>query len=448
MNLLDERARLVEAALGKAPADLVIRGGNLVNVHTREIYPADVVIQGKRIAAVLEAGSPAGAESEVIRADGMVLVPGFIDPHIHIESSAVTVKEYARVVVPRGVTTVAEDPHEIANVLGIPGFELFFAEAKALPLRLLLRVPGKVPGISADLETSGGEITLDQTKELLAREAAVCLAGDINPNLLIRGDRAQLEKIAFTQSLRKTVSGQSPGLQGSALNAFIAAGPEDSHVSENAAEVLDIIRHGLRALITHREDFFRIGDYRELAELIRAGQIDTRMLCFCSDDVSPHLLLEQGSIDARVRLAIRYGMDPVTAIQMATINVADLLRLDRDLGSISPGKIADIAILSDLEKVTVDRVLFEGKLAAQDGRLVQEPPPFEYPDWAKNTIHIQRPLDPADIPIRVDESQAEVSARVIQMGMPKEERVVRLPARNGSVLPDPEQDVLSVAVLD
>ncbi|HEX9012843.1 MAG TPA: adenine deaminase C-terminal domain-containing protein, partial [Anaerolineaceae bacterium] len=191
-----------------------------------------------------------------------------------------------------------------------------------------------------------------------------------------------------------------------------------------------------------------IGDYRELAELIRAGQIDTRMLCFCSDDVSPQLLLEQGSIDARVRLAIRYGLDPVTAIQMATINVADLLRLDRDLGSISPGKIADIAILSDLEKVTVDRVLFEGKLAAQDGRLVQEPPPFEYPDWAKNTIHIQRPVDPADIPIRVDESQAEVSARVIQMGMPKEERVIRLPVRSGSVLPDPEQDVLSVAVLD
>jgi adenine deaminase len=248
--------------------------------------------------------------------------------------------------------------------------------------------------------------------------------------------------------LKKTVSGQSPGLKGAALNAFIVAGPEDSHVSENAAEVLDILRHGLRALITHRQDFFKIEDYQELAEMISTRKMDTRLLCFCSDDVLPHFLLEQGSLDARIRLAIHYGLDPLTAVQMATINVAEFLRLDRDLGSVTPGKIADIVVLDDLETVKVDKVLYRGKVVAEGGSLIQRPPRFEYPGWAKSTIHLQRPVRADDFPIPVTGTLGEVTVRVIQLGMPKQEMIQTLNVERGMIRPDQDRDILSVAVLD
>ena len=448
MQSVNERASLVGAALGSEAPDLAICGGNLVNVHTREMYPADIVIKGNRVAAVEEPNSRFFGETPVIQADGQTIVPGFIDPHIHLESSAVTLSEYTRITLPRGVTTVAEDPHEIANVLGIEGFKLFLEEARNLPIRFLLRVPGRVPGIAPGLETSGGEITLEQTKELLEWEEAVCLAGDINPNLLLQRDKEQLEKIAYAIELKKTVSGQSPGLQGAALNAFVAAGPEDSHVSENAAEVLDILRHGLRALITHRQDLFQVQDYEELAKIIGARQMDTRLLCFCSDDVLPHFLLEQGSLDARIRLAIQHGLDPLTAIQMATINVADFLRLDRDLGSITPGKLADIVILDDLEAVKVDKVLCGGKVVAERGALVQRPPRFEYPAWSRSTIHLRRPVRADDLPIRVTATTGKVKVRVIQLGMPKQEIIQTLNVAGEIVQPAQDRDILSVAVLD
>lgn len=448
MNSVRARERLVGVALGKDRPDMVIHGGNLLSVHTHEIYPADILILEDRIAAVIEPATSYPDGCTLIQAEGKTIVPGFIDPHIHLESSAITLSEYVRVAVPRGITTIAEDPHEMANVLGVEGFKLFFEEARALPINLLLRVPGRVPGISAAIETSGAEISLKQTKELLDWEAAVCLAGDINPNLLLNQDPVQLEKIAYTMQLRKTISGQSPGLRGGSLNAYIAVGPEDSHVSEDTAEVLDILRHGLRALITHRQDFFKVEDYSALARAIKARNLDTRMLCFCSDDVQPHFLLSEGPLDARIRLAIQNGIDPTTAIQMATINTADLLRIDRDLGSITPGKIADIVILDNLEKVQVDRVIFHGKLAAAQGKLDAEPPRYVYPGWAKNTMHIKQPLRAEDLPLRTAHEGRKVQARVIQMGMPKQEMIRELSVESGIVLPDPGRDILSVAVLD
>ncbi len=309
-----------------------------MNVHTREMYPADIVLKGNRIAAIEEPKDRFFGETPVIQADGQTVVPGFIDPHIHIESSAVTLSEYARITVPRGVTTVAEDPHEIANVLGIEGFKLFLEESRNLPIRFLLRVRGRVPGIAPALETSGGEITVEQTKELLEWEVAVCLAGDINPNLLLNRDKQQLEKIGYAMELKKTVSGQSPGLRGAALNAFVASGPEDLHVSENVTEVLDILRHGLRALITHRQDFFKVEDYEEMAGMIEARKIDTRLLCFCSDDVLPHFLLEQGSLDARIRLAIQHGLDPLTAILNGNDQCGRFSPAGSGLGQHHPGE--------------------------------------------------------------------------------------------------------------
>ena len=208
-----EREELVDTAMGNVVPDLVIQGGNLVNVHTHEIYKADVIIKGNRIAAVGTDKYNIGSHTEIIDATGQFLIPGLMDPHFHLESTSPTVSELTRVIVPRGVTSVVEDPHEIANVLGIKGIELFLQEARQLPINFFLRVPGQVPGVLG-IETTGGELDLAETKELLARDEAVCLAGDINPSILLSKDQMQFEKIDFAILLGKTIGGKSPSLKG------------------------------------------------------------------------------------------------------------------------------------------------------------------------------------------------------------------------------------------
>lgn len=443
-----KREELVNVALGNLSPDIVIVGGNLVNVYTHEIYRADILIKGERIAAVIKSGQNHFDDCLVIDASGKFITPGFIDPHVHIESSAVTVQEFAKSVVPRGITSVAEDPHEIANVLGVRGIRLFFEEAKTVPINLLLRVPGRVPAMERHLETSGGFITFDETIELLEWDEAVCLAGDINPNIILNKDSAHFKKFDFTEQIKKTISGQSPSLSGGVLNAFIAAGPEDSHVSENTEEIIDIIRHGMRSLITHRPDFFGKKDYQELAQAIEEKNLDTRLLLFCTDDIQPYVLLENGHLDERLRFAIEQGINPITAIQMATINVADYFRIDRDYGSITPGKFADILIMDNLENVQVSRVLVHGKVAAIDGKLVEPVEKYDYPDWAKNTIHVPSTISPDDFKIKVLEESGIANIRAIIPGMPKREASVQLKVEMGVVLPDIENDILSVAVID
>ena len=259
MNQLINRGELVDTALGNIPPDLIIHGGKMVNVFTHEAYPVDVIVKGDRIAAIDHEHYSVGPTTETIDANGKWLIPGLIDPHFHLESTGLSVTELVRLIVPRGVTSVVEDPHEIANVLGSKGFKLFFQEAKGLPINFYLRVPGQVPAVP-DIETSGGFINLAETKELLSWDEAVCLAGDINPSIILMKDPIHYEKIEFAVHLGKTVGGQSPSLKGKLLNAFIAAGPEDSHVSLDTEEVIDIIRHGIRATITTRPFLFGPAD--------------------------------------------------------------------------------------------------------------------------------------------------------------------------------------------
>ena len=442
------RENLVDVALGQTAPDILIRGGSLVNVITREVYQADISITGDRIAVVGDAQLKLDKNCRTINTDGKFLVPGFIDPHVHIESSAVTVTEYAKAVLSKGVTTVAEDPHEIANVLGLDGLKLMFDEAKTLPFNLLLRVPGRIPALSSSKETSGAAFSMEDTKVLLKWEEAVCLAGDINPGLILAKDSAQFEKIDYAIDLRKTVSGQSPGLSGGALNAFIAAGMEDSHVSENVAEIIDIVRHGMRALITHRPDLFGVDDYKELVKAIHELKLDTRYLLFCTDDIQPHILMENGHLDERLRLAIQNGLDPLTAIQMATINVADFLHIDRDYGSITPGKFADIVVMNDLETLSVDTVIVHGKLAIDNGTFVENGKRFKYPQWALETLHVPRKVTPQDFQIKSNSQTTEVKVRVIQPAFPKKQFVKTMPVINGVVCPDTGMDVLSIGVLE
>ena len=442
------RSQLVDVALGVLSPDIVIKGGKIVNVLTREIYEADVVLYRNRIAATGDCDYQISPETRIIDAKGKYIAPGFMDPHMHLESSSITVTELAKQIVPRGVTTVVEDPHELANVLGVDGIKLFFEEAGSLPLRFLLRVPGRVPAMPDEIETSGAQITVEKTKELLGWKEAIQLAGDINPGLILTKDPGQFEKIDYTVQINKTVGGQSPGLKGGALNAFIAAGPEDSHVSFNLEEVVDILRHGLRAILTPKPFLFGPEHYGELAELIKEKNIDTRRIMFCTDDRQADYLYNNGHVDGVIRLAIERGINPITAIQMATINVAEHLRLDRDFGSVSPGKVADLVILDDLEKISVQMVLVDGEIVAEAGQLVSSPPVFEYPRWAKETVHLSRTIYPEDLQIKIQNGSGKATARVLVAGVPKQLIVEELAVENDVVMPDEARDILSMAVLE
>ena len=443
----ESRKTLVNAALGRIPPDLVIAGGNVVNVYTREVYASDVIVKGQRIAAVTDGQYEVGDETRVVRADGQYLVPGFIDPHMHLESSCVTATEFAKAILPRGVTTVAWDAHDLASILGFRGIALLFDEARNLPLKIFLRVPARVPQ-SEDLETSGAALTLEETKQMLHWEAAVSLAGDLPSHLVLECDEDYLNKIAYAIELGKTVNGASHLLWGRELDAFVAAGIEDTHIPKDTDELIEDVRHGLHVLLTPRTTKFGPSEFGRFARLLGGQNLDTRNVSFCTDDVWPHELETQGHLDHRVRLAISQGIDPMVAIQMATLNTAQLLRLERDLGSISAGKIADIAVVDDLRSVCADKVVARGALVAEGGKMVLDLPQFTYPDWSKATVRLARRVVAEDFQIRVEAKHGEAKARVMVNAYPRECAVETLAVREGVVLPDTSRDILGIAVVE
>ncbi|MCY3807132.1 MAG: amidohydrolase family protein [bacterium] len=444
----DVRTRLIRVALGDEPAEAVLTGARVVNVFTREIVRADVVMAAGRIAAVGDSGEQLiGPDTEIIDAGGRFAAPGLIDPHMHLESSNITVTELARAIVPRGVLSVCEDPHEIANVLGVAGVDLLTAEAARLPLNLLLRVPGRVPAMPADRETSGHAMDTAETLAMLDRPEAVCIGGDINPALLLGADRAQLEKIEATVERDKTVGGQLPGFSGAVLDATLAAGVEDTHVAESPAEVVEQLRKGARVLLTPRIDRLPAEEWPEIVAATERLGLDTRRLVLCTDDIHPNILMSEGHLDQRVRLAVEAGFDPLTAVQMATLNAAELMRIDRHLGSVAPGRFADLVLLESLDEFAPSTVLYRGEVVAADGTLVQTPPPADYPAWSTGTLHVAVP-SPADLALRVEAPDGPVTANAVAFGAPKTMHRVQLRARDGVVGPDSAADAAAIAVLE
>ena len=447
-----KRRDLIGVALGVDPPDLVIRSATLVNVISRELHPADIVVKGDRIAAVLEPGGEYDRSIRVIEAEGRFAAPGFIDPHVHIESSMITVAEYARAVIPRGTTMVAADPHEIGNVLGLPGMKSLFEEASAVPLRVRLRVPGRIPAVPAWMETSNGELSVADTRAMFDWPEALCLAGDINPNLVLRQDREQLDKFELADELGVTISGQSPGLSGRALSAFVAAGPEDSHVASSVDEIVENTRVGMRSILALRPA--RRLDAAHMAELARRvaeERLDTRLFQLCTDDIHAHDLLHEGHLDHRLRVVIEAGFDPVEAFQFATLNVAQGLRVDRDYGSISPGKVADIVLLDDLRAVSVAATIIAGRIVYADGEYRGAGESPRYPDWTKSTIRYAKPLTAADLSLRppgnADSAMVRCIAAPTGKGR-KTAREVELPVEDGIIVPAPDCGINALAVVE
>lgn len=441
-------AGLVAVVRGDRPADTVIRNGRWVNVASGEVLEGtDVAICGHRIAYCgPDGGSMIGAHTHVIEAAGCYLVPGLLDAHVHIESAMLTPTEFARAVLPRGTTAVFADPHEIANVLGLRGVRLFRDEARGLPLKVYLQIPSCVPAVRG-LDTPGAEIGPREVEEVLAWPEVVGLGEVMDYPGVIAGADEVHAKIAAGLRLGKVVGGHyaSPDL-GWPFHAYAAGGPADCHEGTRAEDALARVRQGMRAVLRQGSA------WRDLAEGLRAITVhglDPRHVLLATDDRSAETLVREGHMDDLVRTAIGAGMTPVTAIQMATLNTAEHFGVDRDVGAIAPGRIADVLVVSDLEAFKVDLVVAAGTVVAERNELRCSLPVFRHPDWARDTVHLGRPLAADDFLLAAPVEAGEVELRAIELvehQAPTCARRVRVPVRQGWVELAP--GVAAVAVVE
>ena len=446
----DTAARLVDTAMGRAKADMVIRQGRWVNVHSGEIIPdTDIAIAAGRIAYVgPDASHAIGPNTQVIEAGGRYLVPGLCDAHMHVESGMVTVTEFARAVIPHGTTSMFIDPHEIANVLGLPGVRLMHDEAMGLPVNIFVQMPSCVPS-APGLENPGAELGPDEVREAMTWPNIIGLGEMMNFPGVIAGDPKMLAEIAATQRAGKTVGGHyaSPDL-GLPFHAYAAGGPADDHEGTRAEDAIARVRQGMRAMLRLGSAWY---DVAAQVKAVTESGLDPRNFILCTDDCHSGTLVNDGHMNRVVRHAIAQGLKPITAIQMATLNTAQHFGLERELGSITPGRRADVIVTSDLVTLPIEIVIARGKVLAEHGKLTADIPAFSYPSSAKNTVNMKRDLTAADFAIAAPKGANEVTARVIgviENQAPTRALEKRLKVSSGLVDADRESGVCQIAVVE
>jgi adenine deaminase len=445
MNL---RTRRVEAARGERPLDLLIENVQLVNVYTREIYPADIGITGGHIAHVgpsgwLENGFP---EPEVrYPAEGKYAVPGLVDTHVHIESSMMNPSGFAAAVLPRGTTTVVIDPHEIANVMGIRGVLYMLDATVDLPLRVYVQVPSCVPAVP-ELETAATTFGAEEVSDMLTWDRVIGLAEVMDyVGVVQQGDRMRTILDAALEH-DTVISGHCPGLRGPDLAAYMMGGPLSDHEGIDRDELLEKLRFGMAVE-------GRISSFSESISVL--GQLVQHMgtvppnLVFCTDDIFPEDLLRSGHMDNVVRGAIAAGIPPIDAVRAATLHGAQRHRL-HDLGAIGPGKRADLLLLPDLEAFEPDEVFVNGELVAQGKRLRVSLPRTESDVERENTIHLPRLPRREDFVLhaRPGRHSERVRTMTIEPGHPRGLEIIEFPVREGVVDISARDDVCLAAVME
>lgn len=433
----------VAVALGDLPADLVVRSVQLVNLYTDEIYPADILISDDRIAAVLSPGEGRGVEA--LDGRGLFAVPGLMDSHFHLESTLVLPAETAKMLVPRGVTTIFHDPHEVANVFGMRGLRLFRDLCAAVPMRLYLEIPSLVPEARI-FETTGGIITFDDVREMLDWPEAASL-GELDPMRLLPPLDEYVQRILAARERGLTINGHAAGLTGRHLQAFIAAGICDDHQCTSPDGAVERARLGMRVAARQGKRF----NLPEILKAFHAGRLPPRNFAMCVDDKFANQIVEEGHMDFAVRMAIRNGLPPLDAIRGATLNTAEHFHLQADIGSIAPGRFADIALVSSLVEFKAEMVFVGGRRVAEGGALIAEPAPTELPGWSTDSVRLGRPAVAADFALAAPGPSARV--HVIDMSryhlrQIKVDAIETLAVTGGEVANDLERDILKVAVVE
>jgi adenine deaminase len=426
MNLKE----LISVARGEIPADLLLKNARIVNTFIGEIEQADVAIYGDRIVGVGDYGKA----REIIDLQGRFLAPGLINGHTHIESSMLHPARYAQAVVPRGTLTVVTDLHEIANVCGFKGIKFVTDLARKLPLDMLFMAPSCVP--ATHLETAGARISSREVKKILAHPKIIGLGEMMNFPGVVSGDEEVLKKISVSNG--KIIDGHAPGLAGKELNAYLSAGILSDHESTTMEEGKEKLRRGMYLMI--REG----SSEKNLDALLPLVTDNTYKRCFfVVDDRSCSDLLREGDIDAVVRKAIGRGMEPVRAIQMATINAAEYFRL-HDRGGIAPGYIANLVTITDLTKLEIDTVFYRGKLVASQGKPLFLPPPVTLE--LKDTVRIKSPTGKSLKIAAVNETYPVIE--IIPGQIITKKAMEKIKVVDGTAMPDVERDILKLVVVE
>ena len=386
------RLRAIAAAQGKEPFDLLITGGRVLDVATLELRETDIGIVGAMIASAHPRGSLSAAR-ETHDARDRIITPGFIDAHVHVESSHMLPHHYAAVVVPQGTTTIFWDPHELANVLGITGVRYAVEAARGLPLRFIVQASSCVPA-APGLEVSGADFEVAEIRELLSWPEIAGLAEVMDMRAVIDAHPRMVGILREALASGKIIEGHARGLTGGALQAYMAAGVSADHEITSGADALEKLRAGLTVEIRGSHDYL----LPDVVAAINTLPVIPASLTICTDDVFPDYLVENGGVVDVLRRLIRYGLDPMQAIRCATINSAIRLRRE-DLGQIAAGRRADLVTLTDLREIAVDRVYVNGRHVATDGQMLEALAPSS-PLPAADTMRIA-PLTRDDFRVRV-----------------------------------------------
>ena len=423
--------RLIAVARGQTPADLIFSNARIVNVFTSEIETGNVAIVDGYVAGI---GDYTLAK-QTIDLSGKFLMPGLINGHVHIESSMLDVGQYARAVVPRGTTSLITDLHEIANVCGLEGIRYVLDSAKRLPFDIFLMAPSCVP--ATHMETAGAELGVKEIKQLLRLKRCVGLGEMMNYPGVIYGDNTVLAKIVSAQG--KVVDGHAPGLGNKDLNAYVSPGIQSDHESVMLEEAREKLRRGMRIMI--REG----SSEKNLETLLPLVNDETYQRCMLVvDDRSCVDILNDGDIDAVVRKAIRLGINPVRAIQMATINPAEYFRLDR-LGAVAPGYFANLVVSRNLKTLPIDMVFYQGRLVARD-REPLFPADKSGRQTLKDTVKI-KPFGPEALRLRAKGHTAFV-IEIVPGQIITKKREMQVRTEDGHIIPDIKRDILKLVVVE
>ena len=444
----DTAPQLIAVAAGRAPADTVIRGGIWVNVHSRETLPNhDIAIVAGRIAYVgPDASYCTGPDTQIIEANGRYMLPGLCDAHMHIESGMLTPAEFARAVIPHGTTSMFTDPHEIANVLGLPGVRMMHDEALMQPINIFTQMPSCAPS-APGMETTGFEITAEDVAKAMTWPGIIGLGEMMNFPGVSNADPQMLAEIAATQRAGKTVGGHyaSPDL-GPAFAAYVAGGPGDDHEGTCEADAIARMRQGMRSMIRLGSAWY---DVESQITAITERGLDPRNMILCTDDCHSGTLVNDGHMNRVVRHAIDCGCDPLVALQMATINTATHFRLERDIGSLTPGRRADVILTSDLKTLPIETVIGRGRIIAENGKCVVDCPHYNWPVSARQTVNMDKELTGADFHIAAPQGANAVTANVIgvvENQAPTRALKFELPVTDGRV--QPTGDVAQIALVE
>ncbi len=404
--------RLIAVAAGREQADRVFRNCKLVNVQTREVLDGwQVAIAEGRFAYVgADASHCIGEDTEIFDVNGRYLIPGLCDGHMHIESGMLTPAEFAAAVIPHGTTTMFTDPHEIANVLGLEGVRMMHDEALMQQVNIFTQMPSCAPS-APGLETTGFEISAEDVAEAMGWPGIIGLGEMMNFPGVINGDTQMLAEMAETMNAGKTVGGHyaSPD-RGPAFSAYVAGGAADDHEGTTEEDALARVRNGMRSMMRLGSAWY---DVETQITAITERGIDPRNFILCTDDCMAETLVNDGHMNRVVRHAIDCGCDPLIALQMATINTATHFGLERELGSIAPGRRADMIITSDLKTLPIEHVIARGKTVAKDGKITVDCPHYDWPDSARQTVHLGKPLEEKDFDILAPKGKNTVMTRVI-----------------------------------